>query len=435
MLTPTISRRFIPPLVITGVVLASAAAQLPPLIRMVAPSAAPIATLRSSALYSVLAPISDVLDTVTLFSPLQYVATFGLIAFLLVGIELWRRRGDTYRARAIGLVRCSARLGGGAFAAIGLVLLLPRPMASLSLNDPELLAVDFHSHTSASHDGRAGFDAERNRAWHASSGFDVAYVTDHQTFVAGLEGMRRNPHVAGDGEVLLPGIELRHGNEHMLLLGADPIRSRVVSPELKDLYVSPASASIPPLLVVALPGYDRRISGASPRGTVLGGIEVSDGCPRGLAEAAAHADVLEKITRTLNVASISGSDNHGWGRTSAAWSILRIRGWRTMSPSQIDDAVRASILRLGPRAVEVVARRRVPPANSTVGTALGGVAATTLMLRTMTWPDRVSWIWWTWIIWLVAGSRARRRRDAIAGAVDAPSKTPPRLQAAAMDIA
>lgn len=50
-------------------------------------------------------------------------------------------------------------------------------MARLVLVDPATFVVtDFHSHTNASWDARAGCSPAANRAWHRAAGFDAAYV-------------------------------------------------------------------------------------------------------------------------------------------------------------------------------------------------------------------------------------------------------------------
>src|SRR6185437_10458749 len=131
---------------------------------------------RTPIMYELIAPISDVLDALTVLSPAQYWSTFAtcVVAFALLALQ------RPLSARAC--LTAALRLTCGTIAVVGLLLVAKRPMASLALDDPYLLAVDFHSHTAASHDGRTGFGAEQNREWHAASGFNVAYVTDHRTF-------------------------------------------------------------------------------------------------------------------------------------------------------------------------------------------------------------------------------------------------------------
>src|SRR5205814_3099104 len=166
-------------------------------------------------------PPSTVLAALTLLSPAQYWATFFscLIAFLILYARRHRRWQDGFAFRKTA--RALTQFTGGAVAVVGIGLVMWRPMASLRLPDRDLVAVDFHSHTSASHDGRSGFDAEHNRAWHSSAGFNAAYVTDHRTFDGAIDGQLHNPPRAGERTTLLPGVELRDGDEHPILIGVD----------------------------------------------------------------------------------------------------------------------------------------------------------------------------------------------------------------------
>ncbi|HEY8851750.1 MAG TPA: hypothetical protein VIM36_06185, partial [Gemmatimonadaceae bacterium] len=208
-----------------------------PLVDAMGPQPSAAATLKTPLLYDFFAPVSNILDTLTLLSPAQYWATFALCLVALFASPIIRtlRRPREFRLRStIGpCLRCA----GGTVAIVGLMIVGRRPMAALSLQDPDLVAVDFHSHTSASHDGRSGFDAERNREWHQSSGFHAAYITDHKTFDGALSAAEGNPSVAGNGVTLLPGIELRDVGEHPILLGADPARTRLTSADLKGALV------------------------------------------------------------------------------------------------------------------------------------------------------------------------------------------------------
>jgi hypothetical protein len=428
------------PLAISGILLITAIFSLPPLVD-VATTAPPLfANLRTPALYDLLAPISNVLDALTLLSPAQYSATFAICAlcFLVTtSVIQLRISGRLSAARA---ARSAAGFLGATIGVAGVMLIATRPMASLELNDRDLIAVDFHSHTEASHDGRAGFTAERSREWHRGSGFDAVYVTDHQTFDGALEAVKGNPTLAAEGTVLLPGVELRDGDEHLILIGVDPRRMKISSPDWEDAAVAADGGPAPPVLLLSLPGDVLRIPSAEIRGPIkLAGIEASDGCPRGLAQAALQRDSIIAISARLGVALVSGSDNHGWGRAAPAWSVLRIPGWRTMTPAQLDIAIRQTLLARGARAVQVVARRTAAPPHNTIQSAFAGFAVVIVMARTMTATDRLSWGAWSWVLCFVSLRRARMKRNRRRFSANArPRKrslTPPTDVAAAMSRA
>ena len=399
------------PLVITGILVIAAVFSLPPLVDPANPGALVTAALRTSMAYQLVAPFSDVLDALSLLSPSQYAATLALSATFFLGFCLSRRSRPRTRFVGATAIRDALRFIGGIIVVVGVGLLASRPMASLVLSDPDLIAVDFHSHTAASHDGRAGFSAERNREWHSSSGYNAAYVTDHNTFDGALEGALYNPARSGDGTVLLAGVELRDGDEHPLLLGVDPKRMRITSPDWKDAAVEADGGPTPPIILLSMPGNIRSIPSAETDGLVrLAGIEISDGSPRGLAQSARDRDAIMSIASARHLALVSGSDNHGWGRTAPAWSVLRIPGWREMTPADLDIAIRGTIISKGPSAVQVIARRTASPPTSNAAVPLSGMMVGVTMLRTMNAGDRLSWITWSWSLCLVSMWAKRKNR-------------------------
>ena len=391
-------------LALSAVLIVTALFPLPALVDLARPGNAVGAALERSVGYELIAPASNVLDALTLLSPAQYLALFALCALVFLVWLCKTTRAWPTRARLF------LRFVGGTVAIIGTMLVANRPMAALKLADPNELAVDFHSHTSASHDGRAGFDAERNRSWHSTAGFNVAYVTDHRTFDGAVRGMQRNPARAGDGTLLLPGVELREGDEHPILIGVDPARMRITSPDWKEAAVEADGGPAPPILLLSLPGNIRRIPPNMMTGKVkIAGVEISDGCPRGIAQSQQARDSIIALADKLRLAVVSASDNHGWGRAAPAWSVMRIPGWRQMSPSEIDVAIRRAILEAGPGSVRVVARRTADTQGQ-VSTAFGGLMVATVMFRTMDLSDRVSWAAWCWSIELLLAGLGRRQR-------------------------
>jgi hypothetical protein len=395
---------------ITIAVAVTAAFSLSPLVNVVQPGAPVAATLRTSLPYVILAPVSSTLDALTLLTPAQYWATFALCALVFFApgiVRDLRRRSFSLGASALSIVRFLA----GTVAVIGIMLMGWRPMAGLGLGDPDLIAVDFHSHTSASHDGRAGFDAERNREWHRSAGFNAAYITDHQTFDGALSAIERNPSVAGESTTLLPGVELRDGDQHPLLLGVDPKRMKITSPDWQGAAVEADGGPVPPILLLTMPGNIVSVPPNEYTGAIrLAGIEVADGCPRGIAQTAKDRKGILALADKLHLAPVAGSDNHGWGRTAPAWSVLRIPGWRDMTPASLDIAIRRTILARVPGTTDVIARRTVPPPAGRVEAALGGISVGVLALRTMNLRERTSWILWSWAGALLSLIRARRTR-------------------------
>jgi hypothetical protein len=201
----------------SAVVLLAAAVPLEP-IRDAETGAAVAATLRLPLAYVLFAPISDILDGVSLLSVRQHIALAITIIVAHASVRWWRQ----WHART-GVSRVHAELRKGGAVLVAIVALeaaagrMPRPMAALELASRDRLAIDFHSHTNASKDARRGFTLERNRAWHRGAGFDVAFVTDHvspsRATVAAISSF------AGEGTVMLFGAERACGGSHFVILG------------------------------------------------------------------------------------------------------------------------------------------------------------------------------------------------------------------------
>lgn len=369
-----------------------------------APGGGVDAALHLPAAYVLLSPICEGYDALTLLTLTQHGA---LLAWLLVLFSVFRvvrrrrRRLANVRQRAAhteGLM-----VGGFMLAFIGwyaIGALVPRPMAALALGDRDELAVDVHSHTSASHDGRRGFDAESSRRWHAAAGYAAAYVTDHRFFRAALAGERGNPHRAGDGAVLLPGLESAAAHTRILILGA---REAMGLEHQGQADLGRIATDTNVVVVLTTPASLARVPGLR-----LDAVESSDGAPRGLMFTQRLAPEIERFAQSRGLARVAGSDNHGWGRTASAWTVLRIPGWRAMSPAALDRAIRFA-LRHPDGIVRVVARGSTPLPRS-----VGAIVATPALiawsvLTRLSMLERLSWLAWIWgataAVLLLAGRR------------------------------
>ncbi len=231
-----------------------------------------------------IAPLSNVLDAFSLLSVPQLIAlTVTLIAYY----SLWRWR----RARSRGTTRWSEFCAASRVFVVYLLLVamsavLPRPMAALRVTDPDAVIFDVHSHTNYSHDASHTFTVQANRDWHRDAGFDVAYITDHRCFDGAAEGLRGNPKRAGDGTVLLSGVELQGDEQHQVVL--EPPDAMVPKGFLETWCVRAGAGRVParpPVRVQTIPedlSKMRVASPAMPNGVTA--IEISDGAPRGLAQ-------------------------------------------------------------------------------------------------------------------------------------------------------
>jgi len=363
--------------------------------------------------YVAVAPVSDVLDALTLMSKAQHIALLlGVILVFVVWrvvLAWWRR--PTPRQHIVA----SVTLLGAVVLTYVAVALLPRPMASLAANDVNIVRVDFHSHTNASHDGRPGWSAESNRGWHRDGGYDVAYVTDHGTVAAAERGVAVNPNPAGEGTVLLQGIEVTWAGEHVDILGAERMYKGLLTPNNRDVdeQALRLASLIPgrePVVIWNHPRVITRLTPASGSGTPgPRAIEVTNGAPDSMDGVRRAHDAIVSLARQKHLTFVSGSDSHGWGRTAPNWTLLFVADWRGLAPDALATRIETVIREGGPEATRVV-ERDAPRALTPAALAATIVAVPLSMLRDMSNEERVSWLAWTWAIALGWGWVQRRRR-------------------------
>ena len=378
------------------------------------------ATLERSSGYLFLAPVSAILDTITLLSVRQHIA---LVLTLVLGWLLWwwstRRTRDLALAPRRRAVRLVARVGTALALLVGVyavAVLVPRPMAALRAATPAVLSVDFHAHTKYSHDGRWNWTPEDVRRWHRKSGFDVAYISDHRTFEGAREGWANNPTQSGTETVLLPAIEAVWQGEHVNILDADRMYRGILDAPLRDVDTEALrlASLVPgnePVLIETIPGDLSRVPVATGSGTAgVRAIEIVDGAPRGLAQSRRERARILDIADSANLALVAGSDHHGWGHTASAWTLLIMPNWRAAAPEELSRAI-ASTIRNGGRASTKVVERYVADTDRGFALPLTVPLVAWGMFRTLSLDERVVWL--AWIAAIVLTSRllaARRRR-------------------------
>lgn len=299
-----------------------------------------------------------------------------------------------------------------------------RPMLALAGTGPDVMAVDFHSHTDASHDVKgtlmAGFDAEANRRWHARAGFDAVFITDHNT-LAGFRAARKGP-----GEprpYLCPGIEVSAYQAHIVLLGDTLEVDHNLYDQSLDGLLTLLSESRPrygSLAIASIPEYERNHWANLERFVEAGvaGFEVVNAAPmanqisrtrRNLVMALAHAE--DRLILGVN-------DSHGWGATSMAWSLVSVPGWQESADPcpLLLDHLRSG----GFSTVHILERPRVRRDSWWPGW-LTPVAVVGESWRSMAWPLIASWLGWIWGVALVAAWRANTRAGPPAGPTPEPS--------------
>ena len=263
-----------------------------------------------------------------------------------------------------------------------------------------------------------GFGLDEVRQWHGSAGFAVVYLTDHAAPSELTATPAGNPAAAGERVVVLPGAEYAQGGARVLRLMASETRApksliHVASwnghHRLLPDPDSPPRAAETPLLIETIPGdLARNRSGNS----AVSAIELSDASPRGLEQSRRDRAAILRLADSLDLAVVASSNNHGWGRTAAAWSVMRIPDWRVASPLLLGAAIEGQLRTRRRNAVRVIERRSPAPAGSLLAAAFGGPEFAWGLLRGLSTPERLSWVAWLWMPCAIAGVHRRRARVA-----------------------
>lgn len=365
------------------------------------------------------APLFGVWDSLSLLSLSQHYAVLATLVALYIGsvsrARRWKIPGRSVWSRA---VREVARAGLALLLLLGFYaagMIAPRPMTGIRLDEGDRLAIDFHSHTQYSHDGWSAFSASRNREWHESGGFDVAYVTDHYTWAGVDDASRENPERVGERTTLISGAEIRiHLRPTNILgdrrryLGALDADSVYMDPDL--LAEEARRLGRPPTLLYTMPGglqYVLPLTDDFQSGVI--GIEINDGSPRGLEQVRSQRQEIIALADSMDLALLGAANLHGWGRTVASWSIMEIPGWREMTPEEVGDAIEETLHRDRRDAVQVLERRMPYHGGSPLLVVATVPWLTIEHFRMLGLDERAAWLLWMAAIVSALMLRDRRR--------------------------
>lgn len=361
--------------------------------------------------YVALSPLSRLLDALTMLSNPQSIALFvslGAIALAWVVTTRRKARRALWKRIVISLLVVLA----GVLALETAAVFLPREMAAVRAADPEVVRVDFHSHTGVSHDVRKSFSAEDRRDWHRSGGFDIAYVTDHVRFGGAVAARASNPPRAGEGTSLLTGVEGRyHRIISIIVLGISETDSTVLNRRGNLLGSLPSG--LEPVTMVALPSrhldsLTTAVLDSSVALPNLAAIELVDAAPRGLSQVDRQEARIRGVASALDLTLVAASNHHGWGRAAAAWNLMRVPGWRALPPDSVGRLIEKQLREQRPRAVEIIRRTR-PTVHGPAVAATAPILAYQI-IGSLTMPERIVWFAWTWGLTALSALRHRARR-------------------------
>jgi hypothetical protein len=336
-------------------------------------------------------------------------ALVGPVAWAVAGYGRDERRSPKAALRALG--------AWGLFLAAALAwgVLAPRAPARIEAADPELMAVDFHSHTSLSHDGRSWFTPAENLAWHGRAGYGAAFITDHNRG-DGYDRARDAWRGAADGAAPLKGEELSLHGAHVLLYGAPRVADPNEYAGLAGLeqFLRDSRKHLGGLAVPSLPEYwehhRSRVAKLADWGAA--GFEIVAASPKGLAVPPEFRAAVVSMCRQRGLFVTGGTDNHGYGSTSCVASFVRAPGWRGMDAAARESAVMNALTRGGFFAVRVVARSRAltRPMERGLASAVEPPRALWDAARSWTGAQAFAAVVWAWLLAAACWAAAERNK-------------------------
>ena len=275
-------------------------------------------------------------------------------------------------------------------------LLLPRPTASITLQDASAAAIDFHSHSSCSHDGRASFTPMENAAWHGAAGFRAGFLTDHNT------DRCASPGASSGGADSLRGIELSLHGAHIVALSPRsdiPVARYQQGQQGLEAFLRESFPIYGAAPILSLPEYWKHhradlaelVAMAAPPA----GIEVSNGSPKALQVQDEARPAALAFARARGLFAACATDNHGWGQAPFCWNILSLPGNERMSVPALEDALMAQLLSGGAEAVRIAERRRVRTAQGwrAVFDPILGLWVLSRTLSPLLAAASLAWLW------------------------------------------
>ena len=363
-------------------------------------------TLDLPAAYVTTSPLSRTLDVLSLLSISQSVWLLCVFVFLVLARVAWTARGESPRRTGVRVLRAFLFVFVSIAVTEALVVLLPRPMARLTVSDPDVVRVDFHSHTKASPDAFQQFTSERNRDWHQSGGFDIAFITDHVKWWGAMEAHPRNPSRAGERVSLLTAVE---GHQHRIstIMLALTREDTAILTGWGELQHGTPSIGRQPVTIAAIPGRIERVAAAVAHTfPEFSGLELVDAAPRGLGQLDRQEKRLREIASQHQLLLVSSSNNHGWGRTVVAWNLMRIPGWKSMPPDSVGLLIEQPFRAHDTTAVTIIKRLRPRTHGSSLPLTLPIAVYQTIGSLTM--AERGVWLVWIGLTTLVVVMRRHR---------------------------
>lgn len=377
-------------------------------------------TVQYPAIYTLFAPVFQLADRLTMMSAKQL---FIFLVYINVIWIVWRvsalvRNGVTIKAILAEVVRF---IGINAFVPLCffLSILVSRPLPSIDINDPDIIVLDFHTHTHHSWDGRPSASLLNQIQRRRSGGFDAFFITDHNNRYSALETEIMTAVEAGNLKPIpFVGEEISSKPFHLMVYGPD-VSNIANNPDHKKAQdVLFRNRDNPETLVTATTDADwwkQPEESLDPYVLAgLNGFELAKASPKGLNLTVEDRKRMVSYALKNNLIITGASDNHGFGYTDYVWNLLRLPGWKSMNPGDLERAILQEVRQLGPGALTIVTRIKAEPTLNPFLMGIDPLRQIWEMLRSLPKAQAVIFVLYGWIPFIIRSSW-RILRDRLVG--------------------
>lgn len=366
-------------------------------------------TLKYPAIHTLLAPIFQIADRVTILSAAQLLILF---AYLNAVWLLWRiNKCLKHRISFVIVIHETVRyIGFNAFVllCVFLAILVPRPQAAIAVTDPDVLVLDFQTHTNYSWDARESATPASQMQRRFNEGFNAFFITDHNNRFSDLE----TKEITGQSDLTSRAIPLR-GEE----ISAKPSNLIILGPNMDHRYITrqktDTSQNSSKALEVVLKNREDPntfVFATGPArwwknsedlqfliGNGLEGIEIAKASPKGLELTVEDRVKLTDFARQNRIVMLGSSDNHGFGYAGYVWNLLRLPGWRSLEPKELEQAVISRMRLQGPDALTIITRIKAEPTGNPFLMGIDPFRQIWEMMRSLPLAQATVFVLYSWI--------------------------------------
>jgi hypothetical protein len=316
--------------------------------------------------------------------------------------EIRLRRANT-RLAVVRKVLWSAFAASATLVLVILFFVMARiPGWRLIVNDPDMIVADLHSHTIKSFDGLVS--AKTNLLWHASCGYGLAGLTEHDflfahdTETAADPAFERLP-------AFISGLEVHSGPRVMVVAVCGESHVQLAVPQHVERQDSTSwfagevhDDCDGAVFVVTLnrlrPGDVARLADSGVDGFEI----VNSGHPELRPDL--RQEVLD-VRRSRGLALVASSDWHGWSGLARTWTVIRAKGASSLSHKELAKiAVSKLRQRYGTDVIPVVAGYMGTP--SLMRVIFSPIVETVRYAQELSLVRVLSWWAWAWglfVLW------------------------------------